>query len=109
MEQLIFILFGILFISLVTTSCVDALKKASPIKLKSPFPQLLSLGISIMLCVSANLDIFVAFGYVLSCNMIGLVITGIIASLGAGGVFDLYTKINEYKGKVAIEKYTEDK
>lgn len=103
------IILGVIFISIVTQMVIKAIKNIAPNKIKTPIPQLTSIVVSILLCVTAHMDIFVAFGYVLSLNPLGAVITGIIASLGAGSVYDLISQMNEYKEKLAIEKHTSTK
>jgi len=103
------IILGVILISIVTQMVVKALKNIAPNKIKTPIPQLTSIVVSILLCISAHMDIFVAFGYVLSLNPLGAIVTGIIASLGAGSVYDLISQMNEYKEKLAIEKHSSTK
>lgn len=103
------IILGVILISIVTQMVVKALKNIAPNKIKTPIPQLTSIVVSILLCVTAHMDIFVAFGYTLSLNPLGAVITGIVASLGAGSVYDLIAQMNEYKEKLAVEKHNSTK
>lgn len=116
MEINLFILLGIILIALVVQYIVEALKlpiaavlkcagkkdKVNP--LLAPF---LSLAWAVALCILADCDLFVAFGYPLSEPYIGAVSTGIVASLGASKVYELITSFREYKDKIAVEKAKE--
>lgn len=95
---------GIIFMSIATQFIVKAIRKCCSKKMKSPIPQIMSMIIGVLLCVLSGLDMFVAFGYPLEYAIVGQILTGSIASLGANGIFDIYTQMNEYKEKLAVEK-----
>lgn len=109
----IIILLGIILIALVVQFVVEALK--SPIAaifkfaekedrispLLAPF---LSLAWAIALCILSGCDLFAAFGYPLSALYVGEIVSGIIASLGAGKVYDLIMEFQDYRERLAIEK-----
>jgi hypothetical protein len=67
---------------------------------------LLSMSWTILLCFAAKAGIFEAFGFVLIWPVLDYVVTGILASLGAGKVYDLFMSMRDYKDKLAIEKTT---
>lgn len=102
------IIFGIILIALVTEAVVNSLKRLMPIETKIPIAILLALGTSIALCTLANLDIMVAFGYPLKEPVVGCVVTGIVASLGANAIYDLVESYKDYQGRLAVEKREED-
>lgn len=98
------IIFGIILISLITEAVVNSLKRLLPFETKVPVAIILALGTGIALCVLANLDLMVAFGYPLSQPVVGCVVTGIVASLGANAIYDLVESYKDYQGRLAIER-----
>lgn len=113
MDINLFIVLGVILIALVVEFMVEAIKTpiAAVIKVASiedkvnpvlaPF---LSIIFSIMLCILTGCDLFVAFGYPLSEPYIGCAASGLVASLGAGKVYDLVMSYRDYRDKIAIEK-----
>ena len=102
----------IILIALVVQYIVEALKglfKAVEKKwgLSWPqkifFPALNSMFWTILLCFAAGAGIFSAFGFTLMWAWLDYVVTGIVASLGAGAVYDLVISVREYKDKLAVE------
>ncbi|MDD4565536.1 MAG: hypothetical protein PHE79_08725 [Eubacteriales bacterium] len=67
---------------------------------------LLSMFWTILLCFAAKAGIFEGFGFMLVWPILDYVVTGILASLGAGKVYDLFVSMRDYKDKLAIEKTT---
>lgn len=120
MEINLFMLLGILFIALVVQYAVEAFKGIARAAAKAflisgrtgqrvvyIMSPILSMTFAIGLCILAGLDLFVAFGYPLSVLYVGSTVTGIIASLGAGKIYDLILDMRDYKDKLAIEKVKE--
>jgi divalent metal cation (Fe/Co/Zn/Cd) transporter len=109
----VLILLGIILVAIAVQYIVEALK--SPVaaifkfrgiedKLNPLFAPFLSLAWAIALCYLAGLDIFIAFGYPLANPIVGSVVSGLIASLGAGKVYDLIMEFQDYKDRLAVEK-----
>lgn len=109
----IIILLGVILIALVVQFVVEALK--SPIaaifkfagkedRLNPLLAPFFSLAWAIALCILSGCDLFTAFGYPLSVLYVGEIVTGIIASLGAGKVYDLIMEFQDYRDRLAIEK-----
>lgn len=95
------ILLGIILVALVSEAMVNALKKLVTKEYAFPYQVVLSLICAIMLCVLTKLDILEGFGYVLSVPLIGSICTGVIASLGAGAIYDLQKQFKEYRELIA--------
>lgn len=112
----IVVLLGIILVSLVVQLVVEAFK--NPIKsvfkklnkeddlspLLAPF---LSIIFSVILCTLAQCDLFIAFGYPLTVPYVGYIVTGFVASLGAGKIYDLLEDFKDYSQRLAIEKKEE--
>jgi hypothetical protein len=110
MDINLYILLGIIFVALVVPFMVEAIKvpikgvckfagvkdKASP--LLSPF---FSIIFGIGLCILACCDLFVAFGYPLTVPYVGCVAAGLVASLGAGRVYEIWESFRDYKAKIS--------
>ena len=113
MEMNLIILLGIILIALIVQYLVEAIKGLLMaiykyvsegdfvVDLVAPF---IAMAFSITLCILAGLDIFVAFGFPLTYPIIGMISTGIIASLGAGKVYALFMDFKEYRDKIAVEQ-----
>lgn len=54
-----------------------------------------SLLLSILICILANIDIFVVIGIELTVPFVGAILTGVIVSRGANFVNDLFSKLNK--------------
>ena len=114
MEVNLFILLGVILIALVVQFIVEALKglvtavckfkELEDTRVNAMVAPFLSMLWAVVLCIFAGIDLFTAFGYPLSYAYIGEITTGIIASLGAGRVYDLIMSFQDYKDKLAIEK-----
>lgn len=109
----IVIIMGVVLIALIVQFIVEALKLPVTAVLKfngkedryNPlFAPFLSIAWCIALCILAGCDLFVAFGYPLSVPYVGAVASGIIASLGAGKVYDLVVEFKDYRERLAVEK-----
>ena len=61
---------------------------------KTAITQLGAVVCSVLLCLSANADLFSMVGMVFSYRWVGAVLTGIFASRGANYVSDLATKLH---------------
>lgn len=105
----------IILIALVVQGVIEAMKLAlSHIEkrwgwkwpAKIFFPRLNALFWAILLCFAAKAGFFIAFGFALSWVWLDYIVTGIVASLGAGKVYDLFVNVNSYKEKLAAEKAT---
>lgn len=111
----IVILLGVIFIALVVQLVVDAIKVPIAVVMKyeekedrisalvSPF---LSILFSVILCLLADCDLFIAFGYPLLIPYVGQIFTGLVASLGAGKIYDLLKDFQDYHEKLITEKAT---
>lgn len=107
------ILLGVIFISLVVQLVVDAIKvpiatvmkyEEKEDKIGALIAPFLSILFSIILCVLADCDLFVAFGYPLQIMYVGQVFTGLVASLGAGKIYGLLKDFQDYQEKLITEK-----
>ena len=112
----IVVLLGVILVSLIVQLVVEAFK--APVKsvfkrlnkeddlspLLAPF---LSILFSVMLCIMVQCDLFVAFGYSLTVPYVGYVVTGFVASLGAGKIYDLLEDFKDYSQRLAVEKKEE--
>lgn len=54
-----------------------------------------ALILSILICILANIDIFVVIGIGLNVPVVGAILTGIVVSRGANFVNDLFSKLNK--------------
>ena len=96
-------LLSILIIALVVQQAVEAIKKA--IKIKKGYSLfklinvkvLLSIAISIVLCVSAHIGILAMLGVGQVIPMVDYILTGLIVSSGANGIRELQKQIQVAK------------
>lgn len=72
------------------------------------FPALNAMFWTILLCFAAGAGIFSAFGFGLAWVWLDYIVTGIIASLGAGRVYDLVISVKEYRDKLAVENASKE-
>ena len=117
MEINLFMLLGIILVALIVQYAIEAIKVITRAVCKiggndskqanAILAPILSAGLAVFLCILAGLDFFAAFGYPLSVVYVGSIVTGIIASLGAGKVYDLILDVKDYRDKLAVEKAKE--
>lgn len=96
-------LLSILIIALVVQQAVEAIKKA--IKIKKGYSLfklinvkvLLSIVISIVLCVSAQIGILAMLGVGEVIPLVDYILTGLIVSSGANGIRELQKQIQDTK------------
>ena len=96
-------LVSIIIVALVVEQAVEAIKKA--IKIKKGYSLfdlinvkvLLSIAISIVLCVSAHIGILAMLGVGEVIPMVDYVLTGLIVSSGANGIRELQKQIQATK------------
>ena len=95
------IIFIILALSVVTEALIEYTKSiADMIEQKSYKPavlQLAAVALAVMLCIFADINLFDFLNISFSSRIVGVVITGIIASRGANYISDLIGKINSKK------------
>ena len=96
-------LVSIIIIALVVEQAVEAIKKA--IKIKKGYSLfdlinvkvLLSIAISIILCVSAHIGILAMLGVGEVIPLVDYILTGLIVSSGANGIRELQKQIQATK------------
>ena len=96
-------LVSVIIIALVVAQAVEAIKKA--IKIKKGYSLfnlinvkvLLSIAISIILCVSAHIGILAMLGVGEVIPMVDYILTGLIVSSGANGIRELQKQIQATK------------
>ena len=96
-------LVSVIIVALVVQQAVEAIKKA--IKIKKGYSLfnlinvkvLLSIAISIVLCVSAQIGILAMLGVGEVIPLVDYILTGLIVSGGANGIRELQKQIQEAK------------
>ena len=96
-------LVSVIIVALVVQQAVEAIKKA--IKIKKGYSLfklinvkvLLSIAISIVLCVSAHIGILAMLGVGEVIPLVDYILTGLIVSSGANGIRELQKQIQEAK------------
>ena len=82
---------------------VEGIKRPLPEKWHGRIGAVTCLVISIVVCLLAKADIFLAFGVVLQGNIgtiAGQVLTGACCSMGANSIYDKFKEILSYRHKV---------
>ena len=103
-------LIGAIVISVVVQCAVQAIKKC--IKIESGYSLfnrinikvLLSMALSILLCILGHIDILGLLGITLLVPVIGEIFTGIICSSGANVIRDLVKQIEQAKSGEVVEE-----
>lgn len=96
-------LVSVIIVALVVQQAVEAIKKG--IKIKSGYSLfnlinvkvLLSIAISIVLCVSAHIGVLAMLGVGEVIPMVDYILTGLIVSSGANGIRELQKQIQATK------------
>ena len=110
MEVNITIILGVILVALLTEAIVNSVKRLFIKDVPACVPVAIAMITSCILCVLAKLDLMSGFGYPLQIKYgiyIGAMFSGLVASLGANAVYDLFDHFNEYKDKMAVERHIE--
>ena len=110
MEVNIDIILGVILIALFTEGIVSSFKRLLPETASPKVPVIIAMVVSVLLCMLTKLDLMTGFGYPLTIQYgiyIGAFFSGVLASLGASAIYNLYDGFNEYKDKLAVEKHIE--
>lgn len=104
------VILGVILVALLTEGIVASFKRLFTEKTDPKVAVYIAMAVAIALCMFAKLDLMTGFGYPLNVRYgvyIGAFFSGLLASLGANAVYDLYDGFNDYKDKLAVENHIE--
>lgn len=89
-------LISILIVAILVESIVEAIKKVKR-RGKVNFNTIISIVIGVLICVSANLDIFHLLEIEMAIPLVGSVMTGLLVSRSSNATHDLINKLTSAK------------
>lgn len=84
--------FSLLFLAVIVEGIVEWIKTIYQ-KGKFQWPTLLALAAGILVCIAADVDLFVLVGVPLHIPFLGAALTGILISRGSNYIHDLVSKL----------------
>ena len=102
------IILGVIFVALLTEGVVSSTKRLFNETTNPKTAVVIAMVVAVLLCMLARLDLMTGFGYPITVKngiYIGAFFSGILASLGASAIYDLYDGFSDYKEKLAVEKH----
>ena len=94
----------VVIVSIIVQFAVDVIKKTIKIQ-KGYYKKILNIKmivaliISLLICITSNIDLLLLLGITINVPFVGNIITGIICSGGASSIHNLIKKVSELKGE----------